>query len=90
MSTVLIVDDDPTARETLTAMLEGEGYDLQLAKDGIQALKLLKQIQPDLILLDLMMPIMNGFEVCQRIRSTPQLAEVPIIILTALDDRKPC
>jgi signal transduction histidine kinase len=87
MSTVLIVDDDPTARETLVAMLEGENYDLQLAKDGAQALRMLGQIQPDLILLDVMMPGMDGFEVCRRIRSTPPLAEVPIIILTALDDR---
>jgi signal transduction histidine kinase len=87
MSTVLIVDDDPTARETLVAMLEGEDYDLQLAKDGVQALQMLEQIQPDLILLDVMLPLMDGFEVCRRIRSTPQLAEVPIIMLTALDDR---
>lgn len=87
MSIVLIVDDDPTARETLVAMLEGEHYDLQAAKDGIQALQMLEQIQPDLILLDVMMPGMDGYEVCRRIRSTPQLAEVPIILLTALDDR---
>jgi len=87
MSTVLIVDDDPTARETLVAMLESEGYDLQLAKDGAQALQMLEQLQPDLILLDVMMPGMDGFEVCRRIRSTPQLAEVPILMLTALDDR---
>jgi len=87
MSTVMIVDDNPTARETLVAILEGEGYDLQLAKDGLQALEMLKQLQPDLILLDIMMPGMDGFEVCRRIRATPQLAEVPIILLTALDDR---
>jgi signal transduction histidine kinase len=87
MSTLLIVDDNATARETLVAILEGEGYNLQLAKDGIQALTMLKQIQPDLILLDVMMPAMDGFEVCRRIRATPQLAEVPIILLTALDDR---
>lgn len=87
MSTILIVDDDVTARETLVAMLEGEYYDLQLAKDGFQALRMLEQIQPDLILLDIMMPGMDGFEVCRRIRSTPQVAEVPIIVLTALDDR---
>jgi signal transduction histidine kinase len=87
MSVVLIVDDDPTARETLIAMLEGEGYDLQVAKDGVQALRRLEQLQPDLILLDVMMPGMDGYQVCRRIRSTPQLAEVPIILLTALDDR---
>lgn len=86
MSTVLIVDDDPTAREALVAILEGEKYDLQQAKDGVQALQLLKHIQPDLILLDVMMPAMDGFEVCRRIRATPSLAEVPILLLTALDD----
>jgi signal transduction histidine kinase len=88
MSTILIVDDEPSARETLVAMLEGEKYDLQLAKDGFQALQMLQQLQPDLVLLDVMMPGMDGFEVCRRIRSTPELAEVPIIILTALDDRE--
>ena len=87
MSTVFIVDDNVTARETLVAILEGEGYNLQQAKDGIQALTMLQKIQPDLILLDVMMPAMDGFEVCRRIRATPQLAEVPIILLTALDDR---
>lgn len=87
MSTVLIVDDDLTARETLIAMLEGEQYDLQIAKDGIQALHMLAELQPDLILLDVMMPGMDGYEVCRRIRATPDLAEVPIILLTALDDR---
>ena len=87
MSTVLIVDDDPTAREALVAILEGEGYELRQAKDGIRALQILEQLQPDLILLDVMMPAMDGFEVCRRIRATPPLAEVPIILLTALDDR---
>src|ERR1043165_1357862 len=87
MSTVLIVDDDLTARETLVAMLEGELYDLHLAKDGMQALKMLEHLRPDVILLDVMMPGLDGFEVCRRIRSMSQVVEVPIIILTALDDR---
>jgi signal transduction histidine kinase len=88
MSSVLIVDDNPTAREALVAILEGEGYDLHQSKDGIQALQMLKQLQPDLILLDVMMPAMDGFEVCRRIRATPTLAEVPILLLTALDDHE--
>lgn len=87
MSTILIVDDNASARETLIAMLEGEHYQLELAKDGFQTLQILNRLKPDLILLDVMMPGMDGFEVCRRIRATPQLAEVPIIILTALDDR---
>ena len=86
MSKILIVDDDPTARETMVALLERENYQFELAKDGFQALQMLENLQPDLILLDVMMPGMDGFEVCRRIRSTPQLAQVPIIILTALDD----
>ena len=86
MSTILIVDDEPTARQTAVAMLEGENYQIEEAKDGAQALRMLESIQVDLILLDVMMPGMTGFEVCQRIRATPELAEVPIILLTALDD----
>jgi len=87
MSTVLIVDDDRSARETLVAMLEKENYHLALAKNGFEAIQMAERLQPDLILLDIMMPGMDGFEVCRRIRSTASLAEVPIIILTALDDR---
>lgn len=87
MSKILIVDDDHTARETLVAMLEGRDYELELAKNGPEAIRLADQIMPDLILLDVMMPGMDGFEVCSRMRSMPRLAEVPIIILTALDDR---
>ena len=87
MSTILIVDDEPSARDTLMAMLEGGDYQLVLAQNGAQALKLLESIPTDLILLDVMMPGMDGFEVCRRIRSTPNLAEIPIIILSALDDR---
>ncbi|NJC96475.1 MAG: hypothetical protein C3F07_19115 [Anaerolineales bacterium] len=87
MSTILIVDDEPTARETLIAMLEGNDFQLELARDGFEALQILDKMSVDLILLDVMMPGMDGFEVCQRIRSRPRLAEVPILILTALDDR---
>jgi len=88
MSIILIVDDDHTARETLVAILEGEKYQIELARSGIDALQILEKLHPDLILLDVMMPGMDGFEVCRRIRSTPKLAEVPIILLTALDDRR--
>ncbi|HLF73707.1 MAG TPA: response regulator, partial [Anaerolineales bacterium] len=87
MSTVLIVDDDPSARETLIAMLESESYRLEVAKDGFQALQMISNVRPDVILLDVMMPGMDGFEVCRRIRAAPHSAEVPILILTALDDR---
>jgi putative two-component system response regulator len=87
-NTILIVDDEPAGRETLESILEPEGYYLVLAENGYQAIEQAKAIQPDVILLDVMMPGMNGFEVCRRIRSEKQLAEVPILFLTALDDRQ--
>ena len=87
-SMVLIVDDEYIGRETLQSVLEGEGYELEMAENGFQAIEKAKKLLPDVILLDIMMPGMTGFEVCQRIRSDPQIAEIPIIILTALDDRE--
>jgi len=87
-STVLIVDDEYAGRETLQSVLEGEGYILEMAENGTQAIERAKFLQPDVILLDVMMPGMDGFEVCRRIRNDPLVAEIPIIILTALDDRE--
>jgi len=87
-SMVLIVDDEYAGRETLQSVLEGEGYQLEMAENGLQAIEKAKKLLPDVILLDVMMPGMTGFEVCQRIRSDPQIAEIPIIVLTALDDRE--
>lgn len=86
-SLVLIVDDEYVGRETLQSVLEGEGYRLEMAENGWQAIEKAKALLPDVILLDVMMPGMTGFEVCRRIRNDPQVAEIPIIILTALDDR---
>jgi putative two-component system response regulator len=86
--TILIVDDEYSGRETLQSILEGEGYDLIMAENGPQAIQKAKTLLPDVILLDVMMPGMTGFEVCERIRNDPQVAEIPIIILTALDDRE--
>ena len=87
-STVLIVDDEEAGRQTLESILEGEGYQLVMAENGQQAIETAKAILPDVILLDVMMPGMTGFEVCERIRNNPPIAEIPIIILTALDDRE--
>ena len=82
-STILIVDDEYSGRETLQSILEGEGYNLIMAENGPQAITQAKSILPDVILLDVMMPGMTGFEVCEKIRNDPQVAEIPIIILTA-------
>jgi len=87
-STILVVDDDPAGRHTLESILDGQGYHLEMAENGLQAIEKAERFFPDVILLDVMMPGMDGFEVCQRIRNNPLLAEIPIIMLTALDDRK--
>ncbi len=87
-SCLLIVDDDEHGREALGMLLSREKYQLAFAANGEEALRIAEEIMPDLILLDLMMPEMDGFEVCKRMRVHPQLAEVPIIILTAISDRQ--
>ena len=86
--TILIVDDQLSAREVLEGVLSGQGYQLAFAPDGPQALKMAAELIPDLILLDVMMPGMDGFEVCNRLRANPTVAEVPIIMITALDDQR--
>jgi signal transduction histidine kinase len=85
--TILVIDDDLIIRTTLAALLEKPNYHVEMAEDGIQGIEMAKQLNPDVILLDVMMPRMNGYEVCHRIRSDPQIAEVPIIMITALDDQ---
>ncbi len=86
-STVLIVDDVARNRETLLALLDLPAYRLIEAADGPQALRLAAENPPDVILLDVMMPGMDGFEVCRRLRADPRLAEIPVLLITALDDR---
>jgi len=86
-SAVLIVDDNASARETLVDALEAEGYELHQAGDGPEALERAATVKPDVILLDVMMPGMDGFEVCRRLRAAQDLAEVPVLMVTALEDR---
>ncbi|MFM2005911.1 MAG: hypothetical protein RLZZ09_1566 [Pseudomonadota bacterium] len=86
-SLVLIVDDSVAARETLIDALEGQGYELYQAGGGAEALALADGLKPDVILLDVMMPEMDGFEVCRRLRADTELAEAPVLMVTALDDR---
>ncbi|RMF05919.1 MAG: response regulator [Chloroflexi bacterium] len=85
--TVLIVDDQISAREVLTGLLIGENYNLVFAENGHEALQKAAKLLPDAILLDVMMPGMDGFEVCRRLRADEKLAETPILMVTSLDDR---
>ena len=86
-STVLIVDDTPAIHVMISALLRDDSYQLEHAYFGEEALTKAHAVAPDLILLDVMMPDIDGFEVCRRLRSSPDTADVPIIMLTALTDR---
>jgi putative two-component system response regulator len=85
---ILVVDDESIARITVDALLSSENYEMHFAENGAEGISLASEIQPDVIILDVMMPGMNGFEACRRIRATPGLSEVPILLVTALDDRE--
>ncbi|NJL29034.1 MAG: response regulator, partial [Thermoanaerobaculia bacterium] len=82
-ATILIVDDEPVVRHVLSNQLSQLGYCLLEAGNGPEALELLEAKGPDLVLLDIMMPRMSGFEVCRQIRLTQSLEELPVIYLTA-------
>lgn len=84
-SLILVVDDEPANRALLRKLLAHHGYDLVEAEDGAQALASVEAEDPDLVLLDVMMPRVDGIEVCQRLRSQPRHAGLPILLLTALD-----
>lgn len=85
-SRVLIVDDTPANIHTLTAMLKEKGYQISVATNGRQALDAVKRIRPDLILLDVMMPEMDGFETCAQLKASSEFHDIPIIFLTAKTD----
>jgi DNA-binding response OmpR family regulator len=80
---VLIVDDEPNILLSLQFLMKKAGYDVRTAKDGEQALAEVAREKPDIILLDVMMPKLDGFSVCQRIKSDPDLSSVRIVMLTA-------
>jgi pilus assembly protein CpaE len=82
---VLLVDDDDMLRKMTNALLARQGYDVFAVEDGPRTLEYLKTNSPDIILLDVMMPGMDGFTVCREIRANPTTARIPIIMLTALD-----
>jgi two-component system phosphate regulon response regulator PhoB len=83
---ILIVEDEPGMIELLTVALEDEGYEVAIASNGIEGIEQIEKEEPDLIISDVMMPEMNGFEFCERLRSNPQTASIPFIFLTAKKD----
>jgi len=83
---IMIVDDNPKNLQVLGSLLKENNYRVAVARDGKQVLEYLKTRQPDLILLDVMMPGINGFEVCKTIKKNPRTKEIPVLFITALAD----
>lgn len=81
--TVLVVDDDPVIQKLLQVNFEMEGYEVVLAGDGVEALEKARELAPDLIVLDVMMPRMDGLEAAARLKQDPATAGIPIIMLSA-------
>ena len=84
--TILVVDDNPTNIQVLFDVLSEIGYRVAIAKSGEAALQRVQSSQPDLILLDVMMPGIDGFETCQRIKANPATCDIPVFFMTALSD----
>jgi two-component system response regulator MprA len=80
---IMIVEDDAAIRDALADGLEGEGFEIRVAEDGAQALALMEQAHPSLILLDLMMPRMTGWQLMDEMRKSPELHDIPVVIVTA-------
>lgn len=84
---ILIVDDEEKNIKLMAAILRNYGYDFDTAKNGIEALEMTKTFSPDLIFLDIMMPEMDGYEACRRLKSDPATKHIPVVMVTALGDR---
>jgi len=80
---ILIADDNENIRQALAYLLEDEGYSLQIAKNGADALKKVREFRPDVLLLDVMMPEINGYDVCRTIKNDHDLKKTTVIMLTA-------
>jgi len=85
-ASILVVDDDPVVRSLMRATLERDGFTVIEARDGVEACRLYEEQHPDLLLVDLVMPHMDGFELCRVLRGRAESAYVPIVVATSLDD----
>ena len=83
---ILIADDEPVNQELLEAFLADEDYELEFANDGLETIVKTRSFQPDLILLDVMLPKMSGFEVCQQLKNDPETSGIIILMVTALSE----
>ena len=88
MLNILIVDDDVTVTQLLQTLLKMEGHRATPVNESRETLAMVDQLNPDLILLDLMMPGLTGFEICDLLQQNPKYANIPIMIISAMDDRE--
>jgi DNA-binding response OmpR family regulator len=86
---VIIVDDDPDLVETVSMMLENKGYEVGKAYDGIEGEEAIKKRRPDVLILDVMMPRKNGYQLCKELKSNKWTSDIPIILLTAVGEAVP-
>ena len=82
---ILIADDNPQGVELVEAYLSGGDYDIQTSTDGEDTLRKVREFKPDVLLLDVMMPKISGFEVCKRLKANPETADIMVLMVTALD-----
>ena len=82
---ILIADDNPQGAELLEAYLTGGDYEIETAADGEETLRKVREFKPDVMLLDVMMPKISGFEVCKRLKANPETADIMVLMVTALD-----
>ncbi len=85
---VLIVDDEETQRLLMRRVIEKEGYQILEASDGLDCIRLCKHTSPNIILLDAMMPVMDGFTCCKQLKKNPKTSQIPVLMITALEDKK--
>ena len=86
MEKILVIEDEPGVRENLAEILQLSQYEVVVAVDGMEGIELARQHRPDLIICDVMMPRMDGFEVLKTLQANPELATIPLIFLTAMAD----
>jgi DNA-binding response OmpR family regulator len=82
---ILVIDDEPEITEIIKAFLSGAGYDVLIENSSVMGVEKAKLYKPDLIILDIMMPVMDGYEVCANIKKSMELASIPILFLTGRD-----
>ena len=81
---ILFIEDEPDQITLIRARIEASGYDFDSAMDGIEGLKKVEETKPDIVLLDLILPKLNGFEVCRKMKQNPETKGIPVIVLTAI------